>query len=118
MLQRRREADILAKARSLNIAAAHSAGAVVMSHIHGDRALPGRRTELDDYDDELTALRGEVAKIGTDINQIAEKLNSGGRPHPGDTALLARAERTPTVVGTAVRHIATAANQAVTKKTA
>jgi hypothetical protein len=89
-----------------------------MAHVQGDLALPGQRTPLDDYIDELTALRGEVAKIGRNINQIAKKLNSGGRPQPGDTAVLTQTERTLTAVGATVRHIATAANQAVTKKAA
>ncbi|MFF4793631.1 MobC family plasmid mobilization relaxosome protein [Streptomyces sp. NPDC001276] len=110
--------DILRMARSLNIAGAHYVGAVVMAHVHGDLALPGQRTPLDDYIDELTALRSEVAKIGHNINQIAKKLNSGGHPHPGDTAALAQAERTLTAVGATIRHIATAANQAVAKKAA
>ncbi|MBT2423497.1 plasmid mobilization relaxosome protein MobC [Streptomyces sp. ISL-22] len=110
--------DILRMARSLNIAGAHYVGAVVMAHVHGDLALPGHRTPLDDYIDELTALRGEVAKIGHNINQIAKKLNSGGHPHPVDTAVLTQAERTLTTVGATVRHIATAANQAASKKVA
>lgn len=107
---------ILAVARSLNIAAAHYVGAVVMAHVHGDLALPGQRTQLDDYIDELTALRSEVAKIGHNVNQIAKKLNSGGRPHHGDTALLDHAERVLGAVGTAVRHIAAATNQAAATK--
>ncbi|MEU0226201.1 MobC family plasmid mobilization relaxosome protein [Streptomyces sp. NPDC006284] len=110
--------NILRMARSLNIAGAHYVGAVVMAHVHGDLSLPGQRTPLDDYIDELTALRSEVAKIGHNINQIAKKLNSGGHPHPGDTAVLAQAERTLTAVGTTVRHIAAAANQAVANKAA
>ncbi len=61
--------NILRMARSLNIAGAHYVGAVVMAHVHGDLALPGQRTPLDDYIDELTALRGEVAKIGHNINR-------------------------------------------------
>ncbi|SDF69203.1 MobC family plasmid mobilization relaxosome protein [Streptomyces griseoaurantiacus] len=107
------KADILRMARSLNIAGAHYVGAVVMAHIHGDLALPGQRTPLDDYIDELTALRGEVARIGHNVNQIAKKLNSGGYPHPGDSKLLARAEQTLASVGATVRHIAAATNQAV-----
>jgi hypothetical protein len=110
------KADILREARSLNIAGAHYVGAVVMAHVHGDLALPGQRTPLDNYIDELTALRSEVAKIGHNINQIAKKLNSGGHPQPGDTAVLAQAERTLTAVGATVRHIASAANQAVATK--
>jgi hypothetical protein len=112
------KADILREARSLNIAGAHYVGAVVMAHVHGDLALPGQRTELDDYIDELTALRSEVVKIGHNINQIAKKLNSGGHSQPGDTAVLAQAERTLTAVGATVRHIAAAANQAVATKAA
>ncbi|MET8248228.1 plasmid mobilization relaxosome protein MobC [Streptomyces sp. NPDC005202] len=112
------KADILALARSLNIAGAHYVGAVVMAHIHGDLALPGQRTQLDDYIDELTALRGEVAKIGHNVNQIAKKLNLGGHPHPGDTELLTQAECTLTTVAATVRDIASAANQALAKKAA
>ncbi|KIE25587.1 mobilization protein [Streptomyces sp. MUSC 125] len=110
--------EILAMARSLNIAGAHYVGAVVMAHVQGDLALPGQRTPLDDYIDELTALRREVAKIGHNINQIAKKLNSGGHPHPVDAAVLAQGERTLTAVGATVRHVAAAANQAVAKKAA
>ncbi|MFI5657952.1 plasmid mobilization relaxosome protein MobC [Streptomyces sp. NPDC051684] len=108
------KAAILAKARSLNIAGAHYVGAVVMAHLHGDLALPGQRTQLDDYIDELAALREQVAAIGRNTNQIAKKLNSGGTPHPGDTALLAQAERTLTKAASAVTDIAAGANQAVT----
>ncbi|MFC8421881.1 plasmid mobilization relaxosome protein MobC [Streptomyces sp. NPDC057236] len=109
---------ILAKARSLNIAGAHYVGAVVMAHIHGDLALPGQRTTLDDYIDELTALREQIAKIGNNANQIARKLNSGGHPHPGDTAALAQTERTLNAVRAAISEIAAAANQTVTRKAA
>ncbi|MGW5197984.1 plasmid mobilization relaxosome protein MobC [Streptomyces spiralis] len=109
---------ILAKARSLNIAGAHYVGAVVMAHIHGDLALPGQRTPLDDYIDELTALREQVAKIGNNVNQITRKLNSGGPPDPGDSAAMSQAERTLTAVRAAVGAIAAAANQVVTKKAA
>nr|WP_226048685.1 MULTISPECIES: plasmid mobilization relaxosome protein MobC [Streptomyces] len=108
--------EILAEARALNIAAAHYVGAIVMAHVHGHLALPGQRTLLDDYIDELTALRQQVAKIGHNVNQVAKKLNSGGDPHPGDTAGLAQAERTLTAAATAVRHIAAAANEAVARK--
>ncbi|MFF7313395.1 plasmid mobilization relaxosome protein MobC [Streptomyces sp. NPDC008137] len=106
---------ILAKARKLNVSGAYLVGAAVMAYIDGDLALPGQRTPLDDYIDELNALRSEVAKIGNNVNQIAKKLNSGGRPHPGNTAVLDRAERTLTAVRTAVGEIASAANEAVAK---
>lgn len=112
------KAAVLAKARSLNIAAAHYVGALVTAHAHGDLALPGQRTELDDYIDELAALRQQVAKIGHLLNQVARKLNSGGHPHPGDIATLAHAERTLTAVETAVKTIATSANHAVAGRTA
>ncbi|MFE4491323.1 plasmid mobilization relaxosome protein MobC [Streptomyces niveus] len=110
--------DILGMAQSLNIAAAHYVGAVVMAHVHGDLALPGQRTPLDDYIDELNALRYQVAQIGHNVNQITKKLHSGGHPHPGDSTLLAQTEHTLTAVGAAVRDIAQAANQAVSKKAA
>ncbi len=82
----------------------------------GTSPCPVSAPPLDDYVDELTTLRGEVAKIGHNINQIARKLNSGDLPHSGDTATLAQAERTLAAVGTAVRHIAEAANQAFATK--
>ena len=111
---------ILAKARSLNIAAAHYVAAVVTAHLDGDLsfALPGQRTPLDDYIDELSALRHQVTKIGHNVNQIARKLNVDGHPHPGDTATLDHAERTLHTVSTTVSHIAHAANQAVRHKPA
>ncbi|MEU9745862.1 plasmid mobilization relaxosome protein MobC [Streptomyces niveus] len=108
--------DILGMAQSLNIAAAHYVGAVVMAHVHGDLGLPGQRTALDDYIDELKALRAQVTHIGRNLNQITKKINSGGHPHPGDSALLAETEHTLTAVGAAVRDIAQAANQAVSNK--
>ncbi|MFF9171900.1 MULTISPECIES: plasmid mobilization relaxosome protein MobC [unclassified Streptomyces] len=112
------KAAILAKARSLNVAGAHYVGAVVMAHLYGDLALPGQRALLDDYIDELTALREQVAKIGNNINQIARKLNSGGHPHPGDSAAMSQAEHTLMAVRTAVGEIAAAANQAISRKAA
>ncbi len=112
------KAAILAKARSLNISGAYYVAALALGHVHGDFTLSGQRTALDDYIDELNALRREVAAIGHNVNQIAKKLNSGGHPHPGDSALLAQTDRTLDAVGKAVRHIAAAANQAVGHKAA
>ncbi|WP_078874680.1 MULTISPECIES: plasmid mobilization relaxosome protein MobC [Streptomyces] len=112
------KADILAKAKSLNVSGAHYVAVVTLAHVHGDLTLPGQRTPLDDYIDELNALRWQVAKIGDNVNQIAKKLNSGGHPYPGDSALLAQTDRTLDSVGAAVHHIAAAANQAVSHKAA
>ncbi|MYY08866.1 plasmid mobilization relaxosome protein MobC [Streptomyces sp. SID4919] len=109
---------ILAKAASMNIAGAHLVGGSVMAYLDGELTLPGQRTPLDDYIDELTALRTEVARVGHNVNQIARKLNSGGHPHPGDASTLVQAERTLTTAGTTVRHIAAAANQAAAGKAA
>ncbi|WP_329119429.1 plasmid mobilization protein [Streptomyces sp. NBC_01465] len=109
---------ILAKATSLNLSGAHYVAAVTLAHVEGDLTVPGQRTQLDDYIDELNALRQQVARIGRNVNQIATKLNSGGHPHPGDSALLAQTDRTLDAVGEAVRHIAAAANQAVSHKAA
>ncbi|MFF4673587.1 plasmid mobilization relaxosome protein MobC [Streptomyces sp. NPDC001279] len=110
------KAAILAKARSLNISGAHYVAVVTLAHVHGDLTVPGQRTQLDDYIDELNALRRDVAFIGHNVNQIAKKLNSGGHPRPGDSDLLAQTDRTLGSVGEAVRHIAAAANQAVSYK--
>lgn len=107
---------ILAEARRLNIAAAHFVAATVMAHLEDRHQLPGQRTQLDDYIDELGALRHQVATIGRLANQVTRKLNSGGHPHPGDTATLAQAERTLNAVERAVKSIATSADQALSPK--
>ncbi|WP_317453323.1 plasmid mobilization protein [Streptomyces xanthii] len=112
------KAAIVSKARSLNISGAHYVALVALGHVHGDLAPAGQRTALDDYIDELNALRQQVARIGHNVNQIARKLNSGGHPHPGDSGLLAQTGLTLTAVGTAVRHIAQATNQTVANKAA
>ncbi|MFG2718869.1 plasmid mobilization relaxosome protein MobC [Streptomyces sp. NPDC048416] len=112
------KAAILAKARSLNVSGAYYVAALALGHVHGDFTLSGQRTALDDYIDELNALRQQVAQIGHNVNQIAKKLNSGSHPHPGDSALLAQTDRTLEAVGTAVRQIAAATNQAVAKNAA
>ncbi|MGW6526678.1 plasmid mobilization relaxosome protein MobC [Streptomyces venezuelae] len=112
------KADILAKARSLNVSGAHYVAVVTLAHVHGDLTVPGQRTPLDDYIDELNALRQQVAAIGHNVNQIAKKLNSGGRPHSGDSALLTQTDQTLNAVGAVVGHIAAAANQAVSHRTA
>ncbi|WP_461006863.1 plasmid mobilization protein [Streptomyces capparidis] len=115
---REEDAAIRAEARALNIAVSHFVGAVIMAHLAGDVALPGQRTKLDDYIDELNALRTQVAKIGGNVNQIAHRLNAGGHPHPGDNALLAQTGQLMEVVGAAVTSIAAATNSAVNSKAA
>ncbi|MFD6939717.1 plasmid mobilization relaxosome protein MobC [Streptomyces goshikiensis] len=109
---------ILTEARRLNLAGAHLIGAIVVAHLNGDLALPGQRTSHDDLIDELAALRTEVAKIGTNVNQIARKLNSGGHPQLGDTALLAEAGRVLVVARDAVTSIDVASDNAATSKAA
>ncbi|OII60227.1 MULTISPECIES: plasmid mobilization relaxosome protein MobC [unclassified Streptomyces] len=110
--------DILAEARRLGLAGAHLVGAIVMAHLNGDLALPGQRTATDDLIDELAALRTQVARIGTNVNQIAHRLNSGGDPHPVDTAVLSEAGRVLTLARQAVAAIDTAADVAATQRRA
>ncbi|MFD4240173.1 plasmid mobilization relaxosome protein MobC [Streptomyces sp. NPDC058525] len=109
---------ILAEARRLNLAAAHLVGALVVAHLNGDLVLPGQRTSHDDLIDELAALRTEIARIGTNVNQVARKLNSGGHPHPGDTALLAEAGRVLVLARDAVTSIDVTSDNAATSKAA
>lgn len=109
---------IKAKAKAMEIAGAHLVGAVVMAFVEGTQLQPGQRTETDDLIDELVALRAQVAKIGGNVNQIAHRLNSGGQPHPADTALLAQAERTLHSVRNAIAAIETAAHQAAGRNAA
>ncbi|MFI5759243.1 plasmid mobilization relaxosome protein MobC [Streptomyces sp. NPDC051569] len=109
---------ILAKATSLNLSGAHYVAVVTLAHVEGDLTVAGQRTQLDDYIDEINALRREAGQAGNNINQIAKKLNGGGHPQPVDTALLAQAAQTWTAIGAAVEQIARAANQAVRHKAA
>ncbi|MEU1090759.1 plasmid mobilization relaxosome protein MobC [Streptomyces sp. NPDC005892] len=106
--------EITAAAQRLGLAGAHFVGALVMAHIHGDNTLPGGRTVVDDLVDELAALRTQVARVGTNINQIAHRLNAGGDPHPGDSDLLAEAARILVLARQAATAIDTAADAAVT----
>lgn len=108
------KADILSMARSLNVAAAHYVGAVVMAHVHGDLALPGQRNVVDDYIDELNALRAQVARLGNNVNQIAHRLNAGGHPQPVETAVLERAEHALATVRATLADIDTASHHAAT----
>ncbi|GLV89783.1 hypothetical protein Slala04_12370 [Streptomyces lavendulae subsp. lavendulae] len=108
--------EILAEARRLNLAGAHFVGAVVMAYLADDLALPGQRTSHDDLIDELAALRTEVAAIGNNVNQIAKRLNSGGHPHPGDTAVLAEAGRILGLARDAATSVDVAADKAATSK--
>ncbi|MEW2585583.1 plasmid mobilization relaxosome protein MobC [Streptomyces virginiae] len=108
--------EILAGARRLNLAGAHFVGALVMAHLHGDLALPDQRTSHDDLIDELAALRTEVARIGTNVNQIAHRLNAGGHPHPVDSAVLAAAQEVLAMARAAATAIDTAADVAAASK--
>ncbi|WP_347232662.1 plasmid mobilization relaxosome protein MobC [Streptomyces exfoliatus] len=103
---------ILAEAHRHGLAGAHFVGAVVMAHINGDLALPTERTATDDLIDEYAALREQVARIGTNANQIAKRLNSGGDAHPVDAAALAEAGRLVALVQETVKAVDSAADTA------
>ncbi|MFJ6696504.1 plasmid mobilization relaxosome protein MobC [Streptomyces sp. NPDC091272] len=105
---------ILTEAHRLGLAGAHLVGAIVMAHLQDGLALPAVRTQLDDLIDELAALRTDVARVGTNVNQIAHRLNAGGSPHSGDTDLLAEAGQVLDVARRAVTAIDTAADVAAT----
>lgn len=107
--------EIKAEAHRLGLAGAHFVGALVMAHLHGDYALPDRRTATDDLIDELAALRTQVARIGTNVNQIAHRLNAGGDPHPGDKTVLEEAARVLVLARQAATMIDTAADGAATQ---
>ncbi|WP_308120127.1 plasmid mobilization relaxosome protein MobC [Streptomyces bambusae] len=109
---------ITAEARRLNLAGAHFVGAVVMAYLADDLALPGQRTSHDDLIDELATLRTAIARIGTNVNQIAHKLNAGGHPHPGDTTVLAEAGRILGLARDAATAIDMAADRTATAKRA
>lgn len=109
---------ITTRARQMEIAGAHLVGAVVMAYLEGGFHLPGQRAQFDDVIDELSTLRTQVAAIGNNVNQIAFRLNAGGDPHPVDTSVLARAERTLETVRVTIQDIAAVMNHAVSAKAA
>ncbi|MEU2670048.1 plasmid mobilization relaxosome protein MobC [Streptomyces sp. NPDC007164] len=109
---------ILAEARRHNLAGAHLVGAIVMAHLDSDLALPAERAATDDLIDEYAALRTELARIGTNANQIAHRLNAGGDAHPADAAVLAEAHRLVATVRQAVTAVDTAADVAATNRRA
>ncbi|GEC07158.1 hypothetical protein SSP24_48130 [Streptomyces spinoverrucosus] len=111
------KSKILAKAKALGIAGAHLVGAVVMAFVNGEAHLPDQRTVYDDVIDEFAALRTQIARIGTNVNQIARRLNSGGDPHPVDAAILERAERLLATAQDAVKAVDDAAFRAAGQKT-
>ncbi|MFE4690899.1 plasmid mobilization relaxosome protein MobC [Streptomyces sp. NPDC056749] len=109
------KSEIKAEAQRLGLAGAHFVGALVMAHLHGDYALPDRRTATDDLIDELAALRTQVARIGANVNQIAHRLNAGGDPRPGDKTVLEEAARVLVLARKAAIMIDTAADVAATQ---
>ncbi|MEU9453087.1 plasmid mobilization relaxosome protein MobC [Streptomyces sp. NPDC048277] len=110
------KSKILAKAKTLGITGAHLVGAVVMAFVNGEAHLPDQRTVYDDAIDEFAALRTQIARIGTNANQIARRLNSDGDPHPVDAAVLERAERLLTTAQDAVKAVDDAAFRAAGQK--
>lgn len=110
--------SIHARARQLGLAGAHLVGAIVMAYLDGHFEIPAQRTSHDDLIDELVALRAEIAPIGNNVNQIAFKVNSGGRPHPVDSAVLAQAERVLALARTAAEAIELAAGRTTIAKQA
>lgn len=110
------KAAIVARAKAMGIAGAHLVGAVVMAFVNGETHLPDQRTVYDDAIDEFAALRTQIARIDTNANQIARRLNSGGDPHPVDAAVLDRVERLLTTVHDAVQAVDDAAFRAAEQK--
>ncbi|GAA2064442.1 hypothetical protein GCM10009801_09060 [Streptomyces albiaxialis] len=108
---------ILAKAKQLGLAGAHLVGAVVMAFVNGDQHLPAQRTVYDDAIDEFAALRTQIARLGTNVNQIARRLNSDGDPHPVDAAILDRTERLLATARDTVKAVDEAAFRAAGQKT-
>lgn len=106
--------EILAEAHRLGLAGAHLVGAIVMAHLNGDLALPEQRTASDNLIDEYAALRTQLARIGTNANQIAHRLNAGGEAHPVDAAVLAEARQLVAAVRQAVTAVDAAADVAAT----
>ncbi|MEV6023847.1 plasmid mobilization relaxosome protein MobC [Streptomyces sp. NPDC052036] len=110
------KAAIVARAKQMGMAGAHLVGAVVMAFVNGETHLPDQRTVYDDAIDEFAALRTQIARIGTNVNQIARRLNSDGDPHPVDASVLERAERLLSTAQDAVKAVDEAAFRAAGQK--
>ncbi|MFC9395012.1 plasmid mobilization relaxosome protein MobC [Streptomyces sp. NPDC057027] len=109
---------ILAEAHRHNLAGAHLVGAIVMAHLNGDLALPEQRTAIDDLIDEYAALRTQLARLGTNVNQIAHCLNAGGDAHPVDATVLAEARHLVATVKQTIMAVDTAADATATNRRA
>jgi hypothetical protein len=84
------KSEIKAAAKRRGIAIAHLIGDAVMDDVYGNHApATPHRTALDDAIDELAATRTQVARIGTNLNQIAHRINTGDTLHPTDRPALA-----------------------------
>ncbi|OSC75616.1 hypothetical protein B5180_06670 [Streptomyces sp. BF-3] len=106
---------ILAEARRHNLAGAHLVGALVIAHLDGELALLEQRTAIDDLIDEFAAMRTDITRVGTNVNQIAHRLNAGGDVHSVDAAVLAEARQLLEAVRRTVMAVDTAADVAATK---
>jgi hypothetical protein len=84
------KAEIQAAAEHRSIAVAHLIGDAVMNDVYGNHTpVTPHRTALDDAIDELAATRTQVARIGTNLNQIAHRINTGDTLHLADRPALA-----------------------------
>ena len=111
-------AKIRAKARSLNVAGANLVGTVVMAYVDGDltRARPPHRGRRLHRRTERPARPGRPHRPQRQPDRQAPQLRRP-TPHPGDTAVLAQAERTLNAVRAAIGDIAATMNHAVSSRT-
>ncbi len=110
------ETQIKSRARELNIAVAHLMADATMAVVDHSIPLVGQRTATDDLIDELAALRTAVSRVGNNVNQIAERLNSHGPTHPTDAAVLAAAEQAITLTQAVLETVDSSAAQAATRR--
>ncbi|MEU6990603.1 MobC family plasmid mobilization relaxosome protein [Streptomyces sp. NPDC046465] len=108
--------SIQAAKRAEHVTMATYIADATMARVRGEITVAPVRTAYDDAIDELVALRTQIARIGNNVNQIARRLNTGGKPHPVDTAILHRADRLLATAHDTVRAIDDAAYRAAGQK--
>jgi hypothetical protein len=108
--------DIQSSAKTAHVTMARYIADATMARVRGEITVPAERTVYDDAVDELAAMRAQIARIGSNVNQIARRLNADGDPHPVDAAILHRADRLLATAHDTVRAIDDAAFRAAGQK--
>ncbi|MEV5489633.1 plasmid mobilization relaxosome protein MobC [Streptomyces bobili] len=108
--------NIQSSAKTAHVTMARYIADATMARVRGEITVAAEHTVYDDAVDELAAMRAQIARIGSNVNQIARRLNAGGDPHPVDAAILHRADRLLATAHDTVQAIDDAAIRAAKQK--